>query len=95
MEISRLLSLGEKAQPCQERGELGWETKTTTQSLGQSGRRLSVGREAAAESGKLNRGEDRATLRARGKRELGGLEESATLLLAEWGGDIREPWLGQ
>lgn len=75
MEISRFLSLGEKAQWCQERGELGRETKTTTQSLGQSWRRLSVGREAAAESGKLNGGEDRATQRARGTGELGGLEE--------------------
>lgn len=61
MEISRFLSLGEKAQWCQERGELGSETRTTTRSLAQSGGRLSVGREAAAEPGGLNGGGGRAT----------------------------------
>lgn len=53
-EIIMFLPVCEKAQGCQESGELGSETKTTTPSLAQSGRRLSGGGEAAAESGKLN-----------------------------------------
>lgn len=54
-----------------------WEVrpKPLKRNLAQSGRRLSVGREAATESGKFNGGEDRATQRARGRRELRGLEE--------------------